>query len=63
MRISQALVAGICLMAVAGAAGAGDLFESTGKSPTRKAPDPGLVITQGLLDCSGAIEVDLGADP
>lgn len=62
MRVSQALVAGICLIAVAGAAGAGELFESTGKSPTgksptRKAPDPGLVITQGLLDCTGAVEI------
>lgn len=63
MRVSQALVAGICLVAVAGAAGAGELFESTGKSPTRKAPDPGLVITQGLLDCTGAIEIDLGTNP
>ena len=63
MRISQALVAGICLMAVAGAASAGELFESTGKSAARKAPDPGLVATQGLLDCTGAIEIDLGASP
>jgi len=63
MRVSQALVAGVCLMAVAGAAGAGELFESTGKSPTWKAPDPGLVSTQGLLDCTGAIEIDLGTHP
>lgn len=58
MRFLKTTLAVVCVLSLAGAAFAADLHE-TSKFPITKAPAIGVNSTQGLLDCSGAIEVDL----
>lgn len=58
MRTLKTLAVAVLVLAVAGAAVAADLHE-TSKFPINKAGDPAAKSTQGMLDCSSAIEVDL----
>ena len=58
MKHLRTFIIAVCVLAVAGAAVAADLQDNT-KFPAKKIADPGAKSTQGLLDCSGAIEVDL----
>ena len=62
MRILKTLIATVCLLSLAGAALAVDLHEAS-KVPVDKPGDPHIMGTQGLLNCSGAIEINLGTNP
>jgi hypothetical protein len=59
MRILKSILIAAAVLSLAGAAVAADLHENTSKFPVAKTPVIGMQSTQGLLDCSGAIEVDL----
>lgn len=58
MRILKSFLTAALVLSLAGAAFAADLHDTT-KIPVNKAPGIGITGSQGLLDCSGAIEVDL----
>jgi hypothetical protein len=58
MRILKSLLAVTLVLSLAGAAFAADLH-TTEKFPVSKAPAIGITSSQGLLNCSGAIDVDL----
>lgn len=63
MRILKSLLTATIVLALAGAAVAADLHENTSKFPNAKAPSIGVQSSQGLLDCSGAIDIDLSSNP
>ena len=58
MRTLKMLLAVTCVLALAGAAVAAELHDTT-KIQVTKPGVPGITGAQGTLDCSGAIEVDL----
>lgn len=58
MRILKSFLTAALVLTLAGAAFAADLHD-TSKFPVSKAPGIGITSSQGMLDCSGAIEVDL----
>lgn len=58
MRILKTLAIAVCLLSLAGAALAVEL-QDTAKFPVKKAGAVGVNSALGMLDCSGAIEVDL----
>lgn len=59
MRILKSLLVTALVLSLSGAALAAELHESGPKIPVAKAPVIGITGAQGLLDCSGAVEVDL----
>jgi len=58
MRSLKPLLCTVLVLSLAGAAFAAELHD-VNKLPVNKAPDIGIMSTQGLLNCSGAIDVDL----